>query len=70
MQAADLEKLTTAEKLQAMELLWDALCQDIAHPVPSPEWHAHTLAERSHVEQPTSDWEDAKTRILNKTQHR
>lgn len=34
-----------AERLQAMEQLWDALCRE-AEQVPSPSWHADVLADR------------------------
>jgi hypothetical protein len=64
-----LDKMTTAEKLQAMESLWDDLCRQ-AGGVPSPAWHGAVLAEReadrrSGAEQP-EDWDAAKRRIRNK----
>lgn len=37
--------MSIAERLQAMEQLWDALCRDPAE-VPSPQWHAEVLADR------------------------
>ncbi len=40
-----LDKMTTSEKLQEMERLWDDLCRD-PESVPSPPWHADVLAER------------------------
>lgn len=45
MSAADLQKMSTAERLQAMEALWDALCHEPEEPK-SPEWHRGVLAER------------------------
>ena len=40
-----LQKLSMAEKLSLMELLWDDLCRtpDV---LPTPAWHAEVLAER------------------------
>ena len=40
-----LDKMTTSEKLSAMEELWDDLCRD-AQSVPSPTWHEKVLADR------------------------
>ncbi len=37
--------MSMAERLQAMEQLWDALCRE-AEQVPSPSWHAEVLADR------------------------
>ena len=45
MEPADIQQMTRAERLRAMELLWDALVQD-ADSVPSPAWHAQVLEER------------------------
>jgi putative addiction module component (TIGR02574 family) len=68
MQLADLKSLSTQEKLQAMEALWDALCQDTNNTVPSPAWHAEELKSRdlawSQGQQTTSPWSEAKQRIL------
>jgi putative addiction module component (TIGR02574 family) len=40
-----LEQMTVAEKLQAIEVLWDDLAR---HPedIPSPAWHGDVLADR------------------------
>ncbi len=40
-----LDQMTVAEKLHAIEVLWDDLSR---HPedIPSPPWHADVLAER------------------------
>jgi hypothetical protein len=43
--ALPLDKMTVAEKLEAMEQLWDDLCR-APEEVPSPAWHAEVLAER------------------------
>lgn len=64
----ELDRLTTADKLRAMEHLWDELCR---HPeeVPSPAWHGDVLAQREQAvnEGKTSfrDWDAEKTRIRN-----
>ncbi len=44
-QAAEIERMTVAERLQAMELLWDSL-KPKPEEVPSPSWHAEAVAER------------------------
>lgn len=71
MQLTDLKSLSTQEKLQAMETLWDALCQDASQPVPSPAWHAQELEKRAKAwtsgQQTTSPWSEAKQRIRQKT---
>jgi len=43
--ALPLDKMTTSEKLQEMEHLWDDLCRN-PEDVPSPAWHEAVLAER------------------------
>jgi hypothetical protein len=40
-----LDKMTTAEKLQAIERLWDDLSR-IPEDVTSPAWHEKVLADR------------------------
>lgn len=45
MSAAEIQKMTTRERLAAMEQLWDALCHDQTEPV-SPSWHDAVLAKR------------------------
>jgi hypothetical protein len=40
-----LNEMTVAEKLQAMEVLWDDLRRH-AETVPSPAWHHEVLADR------------------------
>jgi len=39
------EKMSTAERLQAMEQLWDALCRESPE-IPSPDWHGDVLSTR------------------------
>ncbi|MFO7607299.1 MAG: addiction module protein [Desulfurivibrionaceae bacterium] len=64
--ASQIGKMTLADKLQAMELLWEGLCR-IPEQVPSPEWHQSVLDEREKgVAQGTSeflDWQEAKEKI-------
>jgi hypothetical protein len=40
-----LDKMTTEDKLAAMELLWDDLCRS-PESVPPPPWHEEVLAGR------------------------
>ena len=42
---AQLDQLTTADKIRTMEYLWDDLCRH-ADEVPSPAWYAETLSQR------------------------
>lgn len=61
-----LDKMSTVEKLRAMESLWDNLCQK-AGDVPSPPWHQKVLQNREDdVKKGTeqfTDWEAAKKKI-------
>jgi len=38
MEASEIMKMTTTERLRAMEALWDALIHEDGEPA-SPEWH-------------------------------
>ena len=62
--------MTTEEKLQAMQLLWEDLCRD-ERQVESPEWHGAVLAARearvARGEGRFNDWEEAKKRIRQQT---
>ena len=40
----DISAMSTKEKLQTMELLWDDLCHDQA--VSVPDWHLDVLEQR------------------------
>ena len=64
-----LEKMSVEEKLQAMESLWDDLCNR-AGGITSPAWHGDVLAEREAMHErgddAFEDWEDAKRNIKNK----
>ena len=66
---AQLDQLSTAEKITTMEYLWDDLCRH-AEEVPSPAWHGEVLAERERAVAEGGavflDWGGAeKTRIRN-----
>ena len=66
-----LDKMTTSEKLSAMEELWDDLCRD-AQSVPSPTWHEKILADRENrVAEGTAkfiDLHEAKEAVRKSTQ--
>jgi putative addiction module component (TIGR02574 family) len=48
---ADIESMSTQERLQAMELLWKSLANDGGHHVATPAWHAQVhSARRAKVE--------------------
>ena len=48
--AADIERMSTEERLRSMELLWSSLSKSESE-IPSPEWHADVLgARRAKVE--------------------
>ena len=57
-----LDKMTLAEKLEAMELLWADISRT-PNKIPSPVWHGEVLAERRRlVEQGKLEflnWDDA-----------
>ncbi len=61
-----LDKMTTAEKLRAMEALWADLSRDEAQ-VASPAWHEQVLRERdarlASGQDTLIDWEDAKSQF-------
>ncbi len=45
MTMAEISKMSASERLQTMEHLWSAICQDTVKPE-SPEWHRETLEQR------------------------
>lgn len=45
MSIAEIEKMSTSERLSAMEQLWDALCHEGQEPA-SPSWHRDVLEQR------------------------
>jgi hypothetical protein len=61
-----LAKMTVADKLQALETIWDDLLRT-SEDVPSPAWHADVLHARAmRVREGRSqfgDWGNAKHRI-------
>jgi len=61
-----LNEMTVAEKLQAMEALWEDLSRN-ADALESPEWHRDVLEARERRiasgESRFSDWEQAKADI-------
>lgn len=63
------DQMTVEEKLQAMEVLWDALRQNEAD-VPVPQWHKDLLDEREarlqRGETKFIDWETAKRQISDR----
>jgi len=65
-----LDKMTIADKLLAMESLWDDLCRR-AEDISSPTWHHDVLVERERGvlagEANFCEWETAKTKIREST---
>ena len=66
--ALSLEKMSTEEKIQTMEIIWNDLCEK-ADGVPSPDWHKKVLQEREDGirkgDEEFVDWNSAKKRIRN-----
>ena len=64
--AIPLDKMTTVDKLRALEDIWNDL-QRVPKDVPSPAWHADVLrARENRVREGTArfgDWTEAKGRI-------
>lgn len=64
------DRMTTQEKLRAMEELWAELSR-IPETVPVPDWHREVLNLREQAvedgEAVFSDWADARRRILDQT---
>ena len=67
METAELTALPLADRLRAMEALWDSLCSGTPGEAPVPDWHAEVLSARAHAldagTESTSSWADAKKRI-------
>ena len=65
-----LDQMTTAEKLNALEAIWESLCRR-PDDVPSPSWHADVLLNREQrVQEGVSrfvDWVEAKHNIRDST---
>ena len=68
--ALPLDQMTTAEKLRALEQIWEDLCRT-PDEVPSPSWHADVLQDREkRVQEDSSrfvDWAEAKQKIRDLT---
>lgn len=64
-----LQEMTVAEKLEAMESLWEDLTRDAAE-LAVPEWHLQILEERERLiaagEATFTDWEEAKTELWSR----
>ncbi len=64
-----LEKMTTEDKIRAMETIWDDLCKKDENIV-SPSWHKDILEEREKAiengKEKFIDWSDAKKQIEDK----
>ncbi len=64
-----LEKMTTEEKIRAMETIWDDLCKKDENIV-SPSWHKDILEEREKAiengKEEFIDWSEAKKQIEDK----
>ena len=64
----NLKDMTTEEKLQAMELLWDDICRNVPD-LSSPAWHEEVLSKREkrlkEGKEKLLDWEQAKIDVRN-----
>jgi len=62
-----LSTMTTAEKVQLLETVWDNLCRESGD-VKSPDWHRAVLEERTRRletgKATAAPWTDAKARLL------
>ena len=65
-----LEEMSTEEKIETMETIWEDLCKN-ADTIPSPPWHKKTLEERAEGIKNGDDefveWDSAKKHIRNET---
>ncbi len=64
-----LEKMSTEEKIKAMETIWDDLCKR-ADSISSPSWHERVLHDREegikNGNNEFVDWDSAKKNIQDK----
>jgi hypothetical protein len=64
--ALQLDKMSLAEKIQTMEILWDDLCHHVQD-VSFPEWHLEVITSREtdlrDGKERFTDWETAKESI-------
>jgi putative addiction module component (TIGR02574 family) len=72
MQNAELVALPLAQRLQAMEALWDSLCRDAAQSLDVPVWHQEELRQRLDALDSgavaVTPWELAKDRIRHRAE--
>jgi len=73
MQLHELTQLSAQARVQAMELLWQAMTEDAQHNAGLiPAWHQQVLDSRlarmQAGDEKISAWEDAKTRLRDLTQ--
>ncbi len=65
-----LEKMTTLDKLRALQRIWDDL-QRKPEDIPSPSWHGDVLQAREEgIKEGSSqfvDWSEAKRKIRDRT---
>ena len=65
-----IKQLSTAEKLQVMETLWQELTAEGADKLAYPAWHQQALQHTENVvregEEVTHDWELTKQSLRNK----
>ena len=59
-----IHKMSTQEKIAAMEALWNDLCQQ--DKIESPAWHKEVLDSREKRQAQPIDWTEAKQRIMSK----
>ena len=61
-----LDKMSTEEKIQTMESLWDDLCKKASN-ISSPIWHEKVLRDREYAvnngTEEIIDWQTAKKQI-------
>ncbi len=66
----DLDTMTVADKLKAMETIWNDLLRS-AEKIPSPAWHGDVLRARAlrirEGQSSYADWAAAKRRIKERT---
>ena len=63
-----IEEMTTADKLRAMEVLWDDMCRNYTQ-INSPQWHEELLrARETSLELGNDsfiDWQQAKAELMD-----
>jgi putative addiction module component (TIGR02574 family) len=74
MLATELIKLPLADRLLAMEALWESLCREPDAPHATPSWHADVLHQRiaamDRGDATATPWNEAKVRIREKAEGR